>query len=290
MLTVNKMSTPAFSPPRPDPTTRPARIVIGAALAVGLALWGGVVLAVVLGTTHTRTQTTTVVAPVPAGTGSSWAAVYARSAAGTVVVTANGTEEVPTPFGEQREQTAASGTGFVLDARGDIITAEHVTNGATSIAVTFDGGVTRAAKLVGLSDASDVALLRVNPNGLHLRALPLGNSRSLVVGDPLAIIGDPFGYDRSLSTGVVAGLDRTIQTEDGDRITQAIQTDAAMNPGNSGGPLLDTSGRVIGIADQIATGANQFGSAESDTSTGVGFAIPIDLIKAELPALERGAR
>jgi S1-C subfamily serine protease len=117
----------------------------------------------------------------------------------------------------------------------------------------------------------------------------MGDSHALAVGDDVASIGDPLGFERSLSTGVISGLDRTIEAPNGFMVAHAIQTDAALNPGNSGGPLVDAQGRVIGIADQIATGNNRFGSA-SDTSTGVGFAVPINLIRLELPKLEAGQR
>jgi putative serine protease PepD len=118
---------------------------------------------------------------------------------------------------------------------------------------------------------------------LTLRPLPLGSSSALAVGDPLAVIGNPFGYNRSLSTGVVSALDRTIQTPNGFTVAHAIQTDAAVNPGNSGGPMLSAQGQVVGIVDQIATGGSNI-----DSSTGVGFAVPIDVVKAELTQLENG--
>lgn len=123
---------------------------------------------------------------------------------------------------------------------------------------------------------------------MTLHPLTLGSSHSIAVGDELAIVGDPLGFNRSLSTGVVSGLDRTIQAPSGFLIAHSIQTDAAINPGSARGPLLDPNGRVIGIADQIATGTNQFGRSSSETSTGVGFAVPIDLAKIELPQLKRG--
>lgn len=163
--------------------------------------------------------------------------------------------------------------------------------GATSITVTFEDGTTRSATVLAQDAGSDVALIHVNPAGLTLHPLPLGSSAALAVGDPLAVVGDPLGFDRSLSTGVVSALDRTVQAPNGYEIAHSVQTDAAMNPGNSGGPLLNTNGQVIAIADQIATGTNQFaGPSSSETSTGVGFAVPIDLIKAELVALEHGRR
>ena len=195
---------------------------------------------------------------------------------------------VATPFGQRQEQETAVGSGFVLDGRGDIVTAAHVVDGASSIRVAFQNGAAREATILGTDDASDVALVQVNPAGLTLDPLALGSSRALAVGDALAVIGDPLGFERSLSTGVVSGLDRTIQAPNGFEIAHAIQTDAAMNPGASGGPLFASDGRVIGIADQVATGTNQFGRSTTETNTGVGFAVPIDLIKTELAPLEHG--
>src|SRR6185437_8588684 len=126
------------------------------------------------------------------------------------------------------------------------------------------------------------AVLKIDPSGLTLHPLALGRSASLGVGDALAAIGSPFGYQESVSTGIVSGLDRTIQAPNGFTVAHAIQTDAALNPGNSGGPILDSSGRVVGIADQIAT------NGSSQQSSGVGFAVPIDLVAAELGSLENG--
>jgi S1-C subfamily serine protease len=187
-------------------------------------------------------------------------------------------------------QGVSLGSGFVLDGQGHILTVAHVVSGATSISITFQDGSKRSAKVLGEDGSSDVAVLLVNPAGLTLHPLSLGSSRALAVGDVLAIIGDPLGFDRSLSTGVVSALDRTIQAPNSFMIAHSIQTDAALNPGNSGGPLLDSGGRVIGIADQIATGTNQFGRPTSETTTGVGFAVPIDLAKAELNPLEHGEK
>ena len=170
----------------------------------------------------------------------------------------------------------------MADDQGYIVTAAHVVDGANSVKVTFSDGTTRTATVTGKDDATDVAVLKVNPSGLNLHPLKLGSSASLGVGDALAAIGSPFGYEESISTGIVSGLDRTIQAPNGFTVSHAVQTDAAMNPGNSGGPIVDSSGRVIGIADQIATD----GSAEQ--SSGVGFAVPIDLIKSEMPNLQAG--
>jgi S1-C subfamily serine protease len=259
--------------------------VIGGAVALGLAL--------LLGAVHSSTPPTTIMQATPltaaASSPSTWAAVYTEASAGAVDITVQMTASVSGLFGQSQEQETALGSGFVLNGQGDIVTAEHVTAGATSIRVAFENGTTRSATVLGKDAGSDVAVIHVNPAGLTLHPLPLGSSAALVVGDPLAVVGDPFGFDRSLSTGVVSALDRTIQAPNGYEIAHSIQTDAALNPGDSGGPLLNTSGQVIAIADQIATGTNEFeGPSGSETSTGVGFAVPIDLIKAELVALEHG--
>ena len=224
-----------------------------------------------------------------AGDGLNARTLYANAAPGVVDITSRGVSEPSqgaSPFGgpQQRQQQAtATGTGFVVDGKGNIVTAAHVVNGASSITVTFQDGTTRKATVLGKDDATDVAVLKVDPAGMTLHPLPLGSSANLDVGDSVAAIGDPFTYDRSISTGIVSGLDRTISAPNGFTVAHAIQTDAALNPGNSGGPVFDSSGKVIGIVDQIATN----GSSQA-TSSGVGFAVPIDLVRSELPGLEAG--
>ena len=175
-----------------------------------------------------------------------------------------------------------SGTGFVVDKDGHIVTAAHVVNGANSISVKFQDGTTRKATVLGQDDATDVAVIKIDPSGLTLHPLTLGSSASVGVGDDVAAIGDPFGYARSISTGIVSGVDRTIKAPNGFTVAHAIQTDAAMNPGNSGGPVLNADGQVVGIADQIAT------DGSADQSAGVGFAVPIDLVKSALDDAQVG--
>ena len=137
--------------------------------------------------------------------------------------------------------------------------------------------------MLGKDNATDVAVLKVDPSGLTLHPLALGSSAKLDVGDDVAAIGDPFTYDRSISTGIVSGSTARSSAPNGFTVAHAIQTDAALNPGNSGGPVLDSSGKVIGIVDQIATNGST-----SATSSGVGFAVPIDLVRSELSDLEAG--
>jgi putative serine protease PepD len=280
------------APPDDQPPRRwPGRRALAALLA-SAALFGGVVSAGVLALTGAvgGTATTTVVQPgtsdTPASSTSSLAtsALYASASAGVVDITATGTSTTQQgPFGQgSSSQSTATGSGFVVDAKGDIVTAAHVVDGASSVKVSFADGTTRTATVLGKDDATDVAVLKVDPAGLTLHPLKLGSSASLNVGDAVLAIGSPFGYQESLSTGVVSGLDRTIAAPNGFTIAHAVQTDAAMNPGNSGGPILDSSGHVIGIADQIAT------NGSSEQSSGVGFAVPIDLISAELAKLEAG--
>jgi putative serine protease PepD len=240
--------------------------------------------------TTTVTQSTPAASSAPVSNstdGTTASSLYRSASPGVVDITAKGTSTTQSqgPFGgaPQSSQSTASGSGFVTDTQGHIVTAAHVVENATSISVQFQDGTTRTAKVLGTDSATDIAVLQVDPSGLTLHPLALGNSSGLHVGDSVAAIGDPFGYERSFSTGVVSGLDRTISAPNGFTVAHAIQTDAAINPGNSGGPMLDSSGNVVGIVDQIATGGSS-----SDQSSGVGFAVPSDLVKSELQTLEAG--
>jgi putative serine protease PepD len=279
-------------PRRPSgPSTRRLAALLAITALVGGAAGAGLVLATGAGdgastTTITEAPTTAASNDGSSATGLNASSLYASTAAGVVDITSRGvttSSSSDSPFGApQQSESTATGTGFVIDGKGHIVTAAHVVDGASSITVTFQDGTTRTAKLLGKDNATDVAVLSVDPSGLTLHPLALGSSASLDVGDQVAAIGDPFTYERSLSTGIVSGLDRTISAPNGFTVAHAIQTDAALNPGNSGGPVLDASGRVIGIVDQIAT------NGSSQTSSGVGFAVPIDLVKSELSDLEAG--
>jgi S1-C subfamily serine protease len=172
------------------------------------------------------------------------------------------------------DEGAAEGSGFVLDADGRIVTNPHV--------VTDGEGADRnvlSAEIVGFDPFADVALLRVEPDGFDLHPLQLGDDRELVVGQPVAAIGSPFGEQQSLSVGIVSATDRSVGSLTQFQIEGAIQTDASINPGNSGGPLLDAGARVVGINQQIET--------NSGASDGVGFAVPISAVKRSLAQLER---
>jgi putative serine protease PepD len=287
---------PPLEPPRRRPTASgPARRGLALLLALTAVVGGSAGAGIVLLTgAGDRSSTTTITQPSTATAASAGStaggldasALYASTAAGVVDITSKGitdSSQSSSPFGApQQQDTTATGTGFVVDGKGHIVTAAHVVDGASSITVTFQDGTTRKATLLGEDNATDVAVLSVDASGLTLHPLTLGSSASLNVGDPVAAIGDPFTYRRSMSTGIVSGLDRTISAPNGFTVAHAIQTDAALNPGNSGGPVLDASGKVIGIVDQIAT------NGSSETSSGVGFAVPIDLVKSELSSLEAG--
>ncbi|HEV7804960.1 MAG TPA: trypsin-like peptidase domain-containing protein [Solirubrobacteraceae bacterium] len=175
---------------------------------------------------------------------------------------------------------AGSGSGFVLDRDGYILTNDHVVDGAQTVRVRFGEGATIGARVVGVDPSTDLALLKIDPAGHKLTPLALGSSKNLKVGQPAIAIGSPFRLDGTLTTGVISALGRSIKAPNQFSIDNVVQTDAAINPGNSGGPLLDASGRVIGINAQIATA--------TQSNSGVGFAIPIDTAKQVLPQLKRG--
>jgi S1-C subfamily serine protease len=191
-------------------------------------------------------------------------------------------QRVESPFGlfPQAQGSLATGSGFVVDRGGNILTNAHVIEGASRVTVQFEDNKTADAKVVGEDTSTDIALLKVDPSASALKPLALGDSSNVQVGDPTFAIGNPFGLDRTLTTGVVSALQRRIEAPNGFSIDHVIQTDAAINPGNSGGPLLDAAGQVIGINSQIATGPSGTGSI------GIGFAVPINTAKQVIPQLE----
>jgi S1-C subfamily serine protease len=164
-----------------------------------------------------------------------------------------------------------AGSGFVIDEKGYILTNYHVVQEAQSIEVVLGDQSRFPGKFVGADQRNDVALVKIDPKGKHLVALPLGDSASLQVGQKVLAIGNPFGFQSTLTTGVVSALGRTVQTSQTTFIDEAIQTDAAINRGNSGGPLINSRGEVIGINSAIYT--------PSGTTAGIGFAIPINTAK-----------
>jgi S1-C subfamily serine protease len=205
--------------------------------------------------------------------------IYRDEGRGVVFITSEGVSE-DSALGQQ--QGTATGSGFLVDREGTIVTNAHVVEGASSVTVKFEeGGESVKAEVKGTDADSDLAVLKIDSGDVQGKPLPLGESDSLEVGDPVIAIGNPYGYTRTVTTGIVSALQRQIQAPTGFSIDNVIQTDASINPGNSGGPLLDADGNVIGINSQIATGGGQ-------GSVGIGFAIPIDTAKKLLPQLKQG--
>ena len=203
--------------------------------------------------------------PVSNESGLSVNAIYRRSYKGVVQITVSSQT-----FGNQTQQ--AEGSGFVYNAGGDIVTNQHVVAGANSITVAFWNGKEVKARLVGTDPSTDLAVIRVSVPSSQLHPLPLGNSSAVQVGSGVVAIGSPFGLAETVTSGIVSALHRSIDSPNQFTITNSIQTDAAINHGNSGGPLLNSQGRVIGVNAQIRS--------ESNGSEGVGFAIPSDTVRS----------
>jgi S1-C subfamily serine protease len=261
---------------------------INSTLAAALA--GAVVaVAIALPLSLSRGGTKTVIeqSPLAASTAAAKTAgltpreIYKRVAPGVVFISAQVVQQSQSPFDlfPQQQQGQATGSGFVISPDGTILTNAHVIDGAVKITVQFGDNKVVDAKVIGRDQNTDLALLKVPTDGLTLTPLPLGDSKNIQVGDPTIAIGNPFGLDRTLTTGVVSALQRQIKAPNGFSIDNVIQTDAPINPGNSGGPLLDAYGRVIGINSQIETGGG-------NGSVGIGFAVPIDTAKQVIPQLE----
>jgi putative serine protease PepD len=204
--------------------------------------------------------------------------IYARDSKGVVAIMA-------------RSATAGNeGTGIVINDEGLILTNDHVVAGAANLQIGVGAGsskVTREAKLVGEEANSDLALIKVDPTGLGLTPLKLAGAGSVQVGDQVYAIGNPYGLEETLTKGIVSALGREIQAPNGAKITGALQTDAALNPGNSGGPLIDAGGSVIGVNSQIAS--DQTSAGGQPGSTGVGFAISTATISAAIQKIHSGS-
>ncbi len=209
------------------------------------------------------------------GGGVSATQIYRDAAPGVVSIRAR------TASGED------SGTGIVLDDNGLILTNDHVVAGAEALSVGGSGTESgRSASLVGEEANADLALIRVDPSGMGLKPLKLASTKSLQVGEQVYAIGSPYGLTETFTRGIISALGRQISAPDGATISGAIQTDAALNPGNSGGPLLDGAGEVIGVNSQIASASS--GSGGQPGSTGVGFAISSETVAAAVKAIESG--
>ena len=204
--------------------------------------------------------------------------VYKASAPGVVYI--QSTTTVRDFFGMFSSEREGAGSGSVIDDQGDILTNYHVIANSEKLTVSFGNGKNYPARVVGSDPDTDLAVVRLLQTPKEaLTIVPLGDSDKLIVGQKVLAIGNPFGLDRTLTTGVISGLQRPIRAENGRQIEGAIQTDASINPGNSGGPLLDSHGRMIGINSQI--------ESPSGASAGVGFAIPVNIAKRIVPELVR---
>jgi len=199
--------------------------------------------------------------------------IYERRAPAVAFVQASQASATQTPFGPSPGGGAATGSGFLIDTQGHILTNAHVVSGSSSVTVTLgDDDTPIDAEVLGEDLSTDVALLEVAPSEVDVEPFELADSAALNVGDPIVAIGNPFGLDRTVTSGIVSALQREITAPNNFTISDVIQHDAAINPGNSGGPLLDVRGRVIGINSQIQT-------AGGGGSVGVGFAVPINTAK-----------
>ena len=196
------------------------------------------------------------------------------------VVSVNTTRQPRSYFDAGRR---GGGTGSVIDDQGHVLTNHHVIEGADVVTVSLGGDKTYPARVVGSDPDTDLAVIRVEGAREALKVVPMGDSDRLSVGQKVLAIGNPFGLDRTLTTGVISGLQRPIEARNGRIIEGAIQTDASINPGNSGGPLLDSQGRMIGINSQIL-------SPDGGGSVGVGFAVPVNIAKRIVPQLIRDGR
>src|SRR5262245_193275 len=263
-----------------------------AALAVASVLGGSAALAGAwaLGAFDDTTEVA-VATPISSNTQSSpstgptaidVAEIYRRNAPGVVQITSTspGTEGTD-PFGNvvPGESQQALGSGFVIDKEGHVVTNYHVVEGASQIELSFSNQDTVKAKVVGTDPSTDLALLDVDVDAKALTPLVLGDSDEVEVGDPVAAIGNPFGLERTVTAGIVSALQRDLRAPNGYTIDHVIQTDAPINSGNSGGPLIDADGRVIGVNSQIETGNGGGGNV------GIGFAVPSNTVKSVVAQL-----
>jgi putative serine protease PepD len=265
----------------------------------GSALLGGLVvaafgwLAIAAGWIESEsTANTSVIAPLATPVADNGAGhdsttvnqIYRHDSAGVAFIQAEQPAPPPSPFGffgAPQGGGTATGSGFVIDTDGHILTNNHVVARATKISVKLGASETSYdAHTVGTDPATDLALLKIDAPSDQLHPLPLGDSSKVAVGDPVVAIGNPFGLDRTVTSGIVSALQRQIQAPNGFSISNVIQTDAAINPGNSGGPLIDSAGQVVGVNSQIET-------AGGGGNVGIGFAIPINTARDVITQLEQ---
>jgi putative serine protease PepD len=257
--------------------TNMARTKVAAAITAAALVGGGAgagIVAVTNGGDHTAAPAATTTTPAASSTASvangtlSVGEIAKRDTAGVVEITATSPSQGSFPGNGSQ---SAEGTGFVYDTNGDILTNEHVVDGASSVTVKFSDGSTYKATVVGTDPSTDIAVVHVNAPASKLAPLSLADSSNVSVGDGVVAIGNPFGLEGTVTSGIVSALGRQITAPDSSPIEGAIQTDAAINHGNSGGPLLNLKGEVIGITSQI--------ESDSGGNDGVGFAVPSNTVR-----------
>jgi S1-C subfamily serine protease len=268
--------------------------MLRAAASLGIAAVGGGVSLLGAGVTGHLDATKTVreVVTTPPTPVTQWPTetltveqIYRRDAPGVVQITATSAHTTQDPFGffpATTQTQEALGSGFVIDKAGHIVTNEHVIAGAQKVQVSFSGANQIGARVVGKDPSTDVAVLQINTHSRSLTPLPLGDSDGVEVGDSVVAIGNPFSLTRTATAGIVSAVERTIDAPNGFSIGHAIQTDAAINHGNSGGPLIDAQGDVIGVNAQITAG--------TEGNVGIGFAIPVNTVKAVAAQLIRSGK
>jgi S1-C subfamily serine protease len=259
--------------PPASPLRRIAALVLPAAIGAGVAL--GVVGATVgFGgdtTTIIREGGSTIVASAPAESSRVAEAPKSEGALSVTQLVKRESPAVVLVTTSGGEGGGGLGSGFLIDRRGHILTNAHVVDGGEQTSVTFSDGTVEKAKVLGVDNSTDLAVLKVAEVPTGVNPAPLGSSAGLVVGQEVVAIGNPYGLERTATTGIVSALKRSIESPNDFTIQNAIQTDAAINQGNSGGPLYDMAGRVVGMNTQIAS--------QNGGNVGIGFAVPIDTIK-----------
>jgi putative serine protease PepD len=256
--------------------TRTSVLVAASALAVGVGAGASGWAAVTGGDGSAAPQRSTSTPVAATASALTVGEIYKSANPGVVEITARSTggpEQGGFPFEQQQpRQGQAQGSGFVFDAAGHVVTNYHVVANASEFAVRFSDGSTYDAELVGSDPSTDLAVLKVDAPGDVVHPLDLGNSDDVEIGDGVVAIGSPYGLEETITSGIVSALDRTIESTNGYSIPGTIQTDAAINHGNSGGPLLDAQGDVVGVNSQI--------ESESGGNTGIGFAIPSNTVRS----------
>jgi putative serine protease PepD len=255
----------------PSPNPRRALVTLSAILVAGAA--GGALTSLVIDQPSTTTRVVNASTPISQTSGAlTVSQIYNQAKGGVVDITATSQVTGLGPFGQQESaQQTAEGSGIVFDRNGDIVTNQHVVDGASAVTVKLADGTKVPAKVIGQDASKDIAVIRVESGASKLTPLTFAGPQTAQVGNSVVAMGSPYGLSGSLTVGVVSALDRTITSPNGHQISGVVQTDAPINPGNSGGPLLDSSGKVIGMNSQI--------ESSSGGSNGVGFAIPASTVQ-----------